>query len=136
MKNGLRLFLLAVIGVFFLASGVLKLVDPVEFARAILRYRIVGEELAAVLALVVPWTEIVASFGLVVKSWRPAALTLVGAMLVVFELALASAWIRGLDIECGCFGSSVGSSVEFAFFRNIPLLAATGWLIWVEGKRE
>jgi uncharacterized membrane protein len=135
MKQALRIVLLAGIGLFFLASGILKLLDPVEFALAILRYRIVGESLAAIFALVVPWTEIVVCIGLCLKSWRAAALLLIIALLCVFELALASAWIRGLDIECGCMGSGVATSIQFAFFRNILLFLVTGWLYWMEGDR-
>ncbi|MEX0321072.1 MAG: MauE/DoxX family redox-associated membrane protein [Puniceicoccaceae bacterium] len=135
MKNGVRIFLLIAIGVFFLASGILKLLDPAEFARAIMRYRIVGEDLAAVGALAVPWTEVVAGIGLCFKVWRPASLLLILMLLVVFEFALLSAWMRGLDIECGCLGSGMASTVQFAFFRNIPLLLAAGWLYSQEGKQ-
>ncbi len=136
MKQGLRVFLLLGIGLFFLASGLLKLLDPVAFAEAILRYRIVDENLAAVLALMVPWMEVVVSIGLIFRIWRQAAVLLVSVLLVVFELALASAWIRGLDIECGCLGSGVGSSVQFAFFRNILIFLVAGWLYRLEGERS
>lgn len=130
------MILVILIGLFFLLSGILKLLDPVEFGQAILRYRIVGESMASLLALLLPWTEIVAGISLFLKSWRVAALWLIMAMLLVFELALMSAWMRGLDIECGCLGGELASSVQFAFFRNIPLIAACGWLLWTEGKRE
>jgi uncharacterized membrane protein YphA (DoxX/SURF4 family) len=134
MKNGFSWLLLAAIGLFFFASGVLKLQDLQAFGQAIMRYRIVGEHAAAVGSLMVPWVEIVASLGLVVKTWRQAALILILLLLFLFELALASAWSRGLDIDCGCLGSAGGSSIQMAFGRNILLIGGTAWLLYREDR--
>jgi len=108
-------------GGFFLVAGVLKIIDPVEFARAILRYQLVGESLAWVGALLMPWTEVVVAIGLFFKKWRFASCWLLLAMLVFFEGILLSALFRGLDIDCGCLGTNASSSVSFALIRNVVL---------------
>lgn len=118
-----RLLVICGLGGFFLLAGALKLVDPVEFARAILRYQLVGEQLAWTGALFVPWTEIVVAAGLFFKNWRTASCWLLFALLLFFEAILLSALIRGLDIDCGCLGTNTSSSVSFALMRNIVLAA-------------
>jgi hypothetical protein len=41
---------------------------------------------------------------------------------VIFCAAIASAWIRGLDIHCGCFGhSGTSSTLPFALVRSLGL---------------
>lgn len=42
--------------------------------------------------------------------------------LIIFSLALAFAAIKGLDIACGCFGSSESTNYPLAFIRNGCLL--------------
>ena len=66
---------------------------------------------------------------------------LLGGMLAAFLAALGSAWIRGLDIACGCFGrSSVESHLWASMLLDLALLAAlctAGWFSWrAESKRE
>jgi putative oxidoreductase len=54
-----------------------------------------------------------------VSAWATNALTL------LFLLALLQGAARGLEIDCGCFGSSAGetSNLWFAAARDIGLLA-------------
>ena len=43
-------------------------------------------------------------------------------LLAFFEIVLFSALLRGLDIECGCLGTNVSSSLSFAIIRNGVLI--------------
>jgi uncharacterized membrane protein YphA (DoxX/SURF4 family) len=57
-----------------------------------------------------PWIEILAGAALILGLWtRPAAL-LTTAMLMVFAPAVTYAYLTGLDISCGCFGTGPESS--------------------------
>jgi putative oxidoreductase len=95
---------------FFLYAGVMKAWDPQEFGLEIARYRMVPQNLINLMAITLPWIEIVAGVLLVAGLWaRAAALACVG-MNVVFIAAIISALHRGLDISCGCFGGGAEAS--------------------------
>ncbi len=59
-----------------------------------------------------------------------------GLLLVAFVVGIASAWARGLSIECGCFGGGAGAAQDAAakypgeIARDLGLLALSGWLAW------
>ena len=124
MRRAVHWILLAGLSGFFIYAAAGKLIDPQEFARAILNYRLVGAQLALVGALWLPWLEVVAGACLVARAVRRAASWLLLLLMGVFQLALLSAWMRGLDIECGCLGGGDSATVEVALVRNVFLIAA------------
>ena len=112
----------ALISLFFLFAGISKILDPAAFSIAIEQYQLVGGTLSWIVALWLPWLECLAAVGIWRRDWRLASVLVLAGMLVVFEVALLSAIIRGLDISCGCFGSGTESGTLFSFIRNIFLL--------------
>ncbi len=118
----------ACVGLTFGLAGIAKLVDPNGFAEEIMRYQLVPWPGAVVLALWLPWLELLCGFGVFVPRLRLGALALAGFALVLFAGALGSAWARGLAIDCGCFGAALGrTSVPGAVGRDLVLLALWGW---------
>ena len=94
----------------FLYAGISKASNPQEFGLEIARYRMVPQNLINLMAITLPWIEILAGVLLVVGLWaRAAALACVG-MNIVFIAAIISALHRGLDISCGCFGGGAEAS--------------------------
>ena len=65
------------------------------------------------------------------------ALAAFGAMTIVFLGAIGSAWWRGLDITCGCFGNEVNRT-NFPLHIGGNLLMLTGVVIlwFVESRRS
>jgi uncharacterized membrane protein YphA (DoxX/SURF4 family) len=93
-----------VIGGLFIYAGVVKVIDPVEFARDIDNYKMLPWQANVWLALYLPWVEIFCGLALIVRVlYRGAAfiLTLLMALFVVITIVAKA---RGLDISCGCFG--------------------------------
>jgi uncharacterized membrane protein YphA (DoxX/SURF4 family) len=128
------------LGALFMVAGVAKLVDPTQFATEIANYRLLPQ-LAPWLAVVLPATEIVAGVVLAVAplAWRRGAALLVGGLLVAFTVAVSGALLRGIDIDCGCFGSGSGPITWLTLARNLALLAAAAALFalewWAENLR-
>jgi uncharacterized membrane protein YphA (DoxX/SURF4 family) len=61
-------------------------------------------EVAHLLGYALPWLEVALAVLLIVGIMiRPAAIA-GGLIMVIFIGAIASAWARGLAIDCGCFG--------------------------------
>lgn len=126
----------AVAGVFAYA-GFQKFADPQAFADSIASFAILPHRLVNLAALFLPPFEVVLALA-VVSGYqrRPALLGLVG-LLAVFMGALVSAQVRGLAIDCGCFGSEAPSSSAAwrALLRDIPLMSAVLWLALIEYRR-
>jgi putative oxidoreductase len=98
------LVLRLIVGGVFLWAGILKIFDPLEFAQAIANYRIFPRVITVFLALVLPWLEVICGVFLILGIFRNASSLLVSCLLAGFLILIASAILRGLDIDCGCFG--------------------------------
>jgi putative oxidoreductase len=90
----------------FVYAGVIKLYQPDTFLADIESYRMMPYSLAWLVAFYLPPLEIISGLALLWPRTRmPASLILIGMMLV-FIVAITVAWARGLNISCGCFGTS------------------------------
>jgi uncharacterized membrane protein YphA (DoxX/SURF4 family) len=98
---------LAVGGTFVLA-GALKIADPAKFALDVGHYRVAPHALNNLVAILVPWIEVTAGSLVLLGIWLRAAALVIAAMTVMFSLVIISALARGLNIECGCFGTVGG----------------------------
>jgi hypothetical protein len=71
---------------------------------------------------------------LFLKSLERGALVLITLLLTVFTLALASALVRGLSIDCGCFGHTfISTGTVVPILRNLLLLSFAAFL-WTEDR--
>ncbi len=94
-----------VLGVLFLAAGVIKLAQPGPFAATLMAYQVLPIELVRPLALVLPWIEVLTGAYLLAGLFTRAAAGAALGLLAVFMVALGQAMARGLPLEnCGCFG--------------------------------
>jgi putative oxidoreductase len=99
------------IGLVFLVAALAKIGDVSAFAADVHNFRLVPIALENLVAISLPWVELVAGLALVVGVRSHAAAAVVAALMVVFTLAVIAALARGLDIECGCFGKAAGTRV-------------------------
>lgn len=136
MKRHWRTILAAALGLFFLYAGGIKLFDPLEFSRAIGRYRMTGAEFSWFLAFYIPWMEVLAGISIVARRWRDAASVVLLGLMAVFQTGLLSAMVRGLDISCGCFGNGPENGILVAFIRNIILIILLIVLIFPRPSAE
>lgn len=100
----LVLFRVAV-GGLFIYSGIVKVLDPLGFAQDVRDYRVVGQALSFLAAVVLPWLEIFAGLFLASGLMKRAAAGIVSGLLIFFIVLVAVTMIRGLDVDCGCFGA-------------------------------
>lgn len=110
------------LGLAFVYAAVTKLAVPGALAEDIANYRLVPATVTPWLATMLPGVELVVGTLLVIGRSTLAAGALAAGMMAVFTVAVATAVARGLDIDCGCFGSEsrVGSGV---ILRDLALLA-------------
>jgi putative oxidoreductase len=119
-----------ILGGLFVCAGVLKMKDPQAFSDSIASFQIMPERLINPLAIGLPPFEILLGAWLMVgRACRPAALGLL-LLSSVFAAALLQALIRGLHVDCGCFGGGAPSVVKnwVSFGRDIILALVALWL--------
>jgi hypothetical protein len=113
----------------FAFAAVLKATDPYRFAQDIRNYHIMPWWSLNAVALLLPWIELVCAAALVVNRWSEESAVIFIVMLFVYIFALGSTIVRGIDIECGCFGKFDKSSAGVAIVRDMVFLTmATGLL--------
>lgn len=121
-----------VLSAAFILAALPKIQDPVAFAASVDGFRVVSGELTLWVALVLPWLELVIGFGLLIPQLRLGSSFIIGSLLVVFMLLHLSAWMRGLDISCGCFAPETGSTSPnylWLLTRNFAFLLAAGIIL-------
>lgn len=119
-----------VIGIIFIKASLDKVVDPDAFAKSILNYLLVPTPMVNLMALVLPWLELLCGVALVLGIWVRTMALLTGSLLVVFIVAVSLAMAQGLDINCGCF-SQTGAGTKVGWpkvFENIGLTILAVWM--------
>jgi len=93
------------IGGVFLVACWHKILHPGSFAMDVATYQILPLYLVNLMAIVLPWIELVCGV-LIIIGWRTrAAALLIAGMMAVFLAAITIALARGLEMSCGCFAS-------------------------------
>lgn len=118
-----------IIAVVFLYAGAVKAWHPAQLQTDIERYRLVSESLAWAAAAWLPYLEIFGALALLHARTVAAGQVILVGLLMVFIAALASAWLRGLNVSCGCFGSTTDNpNYGWWISRDLLLLAGVAIL--------
>jgi uncharacterized membrane protein YphA (DoxX/SURF4 family) len=92
------------LGGVFVVAGALKLPDPAAAVRAVRAYRLLPEAFVGPVAFGLPVVEIAVGLALLAGVFVRTAALVSAVLLVVYLVGVGSAWARGLQIDCGCFG--------------------------------
>lgn len=118
-----------VIGAVFVYAGAAKAWDPIAFTRDIQNFHILPWPVGVRLAFYLPWLEILCGLALLTGYLRRGAVFILTPLTMIFIGATVAAKIRGIDLECGCFGSATKNLsfswhlvVDFALFAGLLAL--------------
>ena len=124
----------AVLGGVFLIAGVLKAADPQASVAAVRAYQLLPGGLATAVGWGLPFAEIALGVLLLIGLATRVVAIATAALLLVLVAAVTSAAVRGLSIDCGCFGGGgpvppgqTAYGAEIA--RDVGLLVLAGWLV-------
>lgn len=117
------------LGAVALVAGAAKAGDLRSSVWAVRAYDLLPPALAEVVGNVLPFAEIIAGVLLVAGLFTRWAAAAFGLMLIAFAVGIASAWARGLAIDCGCFGG--GGQVDPSATSYLPDLLRDGALFLV-----
>lgn len=126
----LLLLLRFILGFVFIYAGIEKTIEPGAFANSISNYKLIPEIFVNIIAITLPWIELITGilliFGISVKENA----MIISALLFLFIVMIAISLMRGLSIDCGCFGTVGGAKIGmYKIIENILLLAIGGHLI-------
>lgn len=105
LGNAIELALRLILAGFFIVAGILKIKDPKALNAAIETYQVLPYSVSVLMALFLPWLELITGVGVAFRKLYKGSLLLLVLLLLMFVMALAQGWIRGLDVTCGCFGN-------------------------------
>ncbi len=133
-KTVLWVFRLVVGGVFIWA-GLLKILGPLEFAQDIANYRVFSRDISFVIAIVLPWIEILCGVLVILGIFRTTSSLVLSGLLVAFLVLITATILRRIDVECGCFGS-LGRRVDFLLLLTDSILLYLTLNIFVSSLKQ
>jgi len=133
-----RLILHGLFGGAFLYAGIVKALEPTQFLDDIRSFELLLDPYAGIMALFIPYLEIIAGIAVVGGPFRKGGLGLLVASLLIFLGAILSAWLRGIDIRCGCFGNQENTASNYLelITRDLLLLALGCWLLRLQFRQS
>ena len=112
-----------ILGTVFLWASFDKILDPASFAKNISNYHVVPFGLENIIAITLPWIELFIGVGLIAGLYINANSFIAGVLLLLFNILVFQAMVRGFNIECGC-GLKEGQMVGYGkLFENFLLFA-------------
>lgn len=119
------------LGLVFVYASYDKILQPQAFALAVFNYQIAPDWAVNLIALILPWLELLLGLCLLFGVWLPGATIFGNGLLVFFLGALVFNQIRGLDIHCGCFSTEIqeGAAGLGTVLRDFGFLAMSLYLL-------
>jgi uncharacterized membrane protein YphA (DoxX/SURF4 family) len=123
-----------VLGAVVLAAGLLKVGHLETSARSVRAYQLLPYDVAGYLGYGLPILEVAVGVLLVLGLFTRFSAAVGGFLMVVFIIGIASAWARGLSIDCGCFGKGgtiAASQTQYPqeIARDVGLFLCAAWLV-------
>ena len=105
MKNLNKYFIIfirLILGAVFLWASFDKIIDPASFAKNISNYHVVPFGLENTVAIILPWLEFFIGTGMILGIMVNGSIIISSFLLILFNILIAQAILRGFNIECGC----------------------------------
>lgn len=124
-------------GSLFLWSGIAKSLHPIAFSDNLRNFELLGDPWIAFVSLFLPAFEMVTGLCLLAGIWWRGATVWVIIAGALFSAALISAWARGLEIACGCFGPEIGTTAPNLPFHlaGLALLIGLGMAMLLRSRK-
>jgi uncharacterized membrane protein YphA (DoxX/SURF4 family) len=126
------------LGAVFVYAAWTKLRQPWElFAMSIDAYKVLPYWAVLAVARTLPWAELAIGVALMVGRWLRVSAGAASLLLLVFFVLMVRAYVKGMQINCGCFGLGDAISPR-TLARDGALLAGYLFLTWTSflGRRK
>jgi uncharacterized membrane protein YphA (DoxX/SURF4 family) len=124
-----------VLGGVWLWAGLAKLPHPEASVTAVRAYQLLPTGVAETVGHVLLMLEVVLGACLVLGLLVRFSGIVSGLLLVAFVVGIVSVWARGIEIDCGCFGSGgpnpdAASEYPWEIARDVGLFLLSAFLVW------
>jgi uncharacterized membrane protein YphA (DoxX/SURF4 family) len=124
------------VGLIFIYASTDKLLHPSAFAVAVYNYKILPGSLINLVAIMLPWLEMVCGILLIIGLFPRGAALILSILLILFFSALSISLYRGIDISCGCFTvSTTADRIGISYMvRDLLVLAMSLQILFFDGN--
>jgi uncharacterized membrane protein YphA (DoxX/SURF4 family) len=121
------LFFRILIAALLMAAGVSKLTNLHAFVQVVRDFRLLPENMAGAVGLMIPIVEVVLFLLLILNLHQPWSVISAASLFMLFGLAVAVNILRGRsNIPCGCFGRTRNQRLTWSLvLRNVVLASLT-----------
>ncbi|MFC2130511.1 MauE/DoxX family redox-associated membrane protein [Bacteroidota bacterium] len=125
-----------ILGAIFLIAATSKIADPSGFAGEIANYKIVPQFMNNILAITLPWIELVCALFIITGIRLKSTTAILGVLLIVFNIAIFIALAKGLNINCGCHTKIMAEQVGWQkLLENAGLFLCAVYIFYSRGAK-
>jgi uncharacterized membrane protein YphA (DoxX/SURF4 family) len=128
-----------VLGATFIYASFYKIIAPAEFAKMVYGYGLFPGELINLIAIFLPFVELIAGLALIIGFYPRSAAMIIVAMLILFILISSINIARGYEFDCGCFSVNRLFPTESAWVtiaRDLILLFLGAYILIFKSDRN
>ncbi|UCG13902.1 MAG: DoxX family membrane protein [Deltaproteobacteria bacterium] len=120
------------LGTVFVYASLDKIRHPELFAEAVYNYQLLPEVAVNLVAIWLPWLELVSGGLLLLGLWVRGSILVLSGLMVIFLGSLGINLARGLDIYCGCFSTHAAEPMTIlTLIRDAVFLILALYLFWL-----
>jgi uncharacterized membrane protein YphA (DoxX/SURF4 family) len=108
-------------GLVWLVAGAAKIADLEHFRVQVEAYRLVPDGFEAAFAYALPFLEVGIGLYLIVGLFVRSTAALSCVLMALFVVAMVQARLRGLVLDCGCFGALARQPIGWTIARDVVL---------------
>ncbi|OPX21171.1 MAG: DoxX family protein [Desulfobacca sp. 4484_104] len=121
-----------ILGTSFIVAPMYKIVYPGEFAENVAGFQLVPYLGVNFMAVIMPWMELITGIFLILGIRTRAAASIIGALLIVFTIAIVINLLYKTPINCGCF-EAVGEPLDWwLVIRDVGMLIMAVQIIFYD----
>jgi putative oxidoreductase len=128
-----------ILGITFIYASFYKILEPAGFAKIIYGYDLFPHLAINLMAITVPWLELVAGAALLAGIYPKSAALMINVMLAAYIIILSINLIRGHRFDCGCLSPGQVSYINSAgqwIVRDIFCLLLGGYIFTFSSPRK
>ena len=123
------LLLRLLLGFIFIFAAIEKIAAPENFSVSFANYKLLPTILINIPAIIIPWIEFTTGLMLLLGIFVKENSAIITTLLIVFTIAIIISLFRGLNIDCGCFGTIYGSRIGLLKVGENILLILSGFIL-------
>ena len=137
MKSLNKYFIICIrliLGTVFIWASFDKILDPASFAKNISNYHVIPFGLENTIAIILPWLEFLIGTGMILGIMVDGSIMISSFLLLLFNILIAQAILRGFNIECGC-GLKEGQMVGIEKIIENFVLLGTAYILTLRDQK-